>query len=86
MATTPETPAAETTAPRSEGTERPTPVMPYAADFAIAPLLEERFYGAKSSSEIQQQFGLTRIRKLANASIEGEGSAEDLGSESAPDE
>jgi NADH-quinone oxidoreductase subunit D len=42
MATTPETPAAETTAPRSEGTERPTPVMPYAADFAIAPLLEPR--------------------------------------------
>ena len=35
MATTPETPAAETAAPRSEGTERPTPVMPYAADFAI---------------------------------------------------
>ena len=47
MATTPETPVADTTI--TEGGRRgsttpaqPTPVMPYAADFAISPLLEPR--------------------------------------------
>ncbi|HZD77882.1 MAG TPA: NADH-quinone oxidoreductase subunit D, partial [Acidobacteriaceae bacterium] len=46
MATTPETPIADTTI--TEGgveapySDKPTPVMPYAADFAIAPLLEPR--------------------------------------------
>ena len=46
MATTPEPPIADSTI--TEGgveapySEKPTPVMPYAADFAIAPLLEPR--------------------------------------------
>ena len=47
MATTPDTPVAEVTNAKADsstfaGPSKPTPVMPYAADFAIAPLIEPR--------------------------------------------
>jgi hypothetical protein len=38
------------------------PNLEHVWDYAILPLLEERYYGAKSSAEIRAQFGLKAIR------------------------
>ncbi len=50
------------------------PNLEHVWDYAILPLLEERFYGAKSSTEIRAQFGLNAIRaSLALGSEEADG-------------
>ncbi len=55
--------------------------------YAITPLLEERFYGAKRADEVQDSFGLARLRKRlqpAEQHIAAQGGGGEAAEEPAP--